>query len=396
MAGQTTLNNLELTRGFEILQAQVNDLSNRLSAAIPEIENNLKTATVETKSLYDSIRSDILPITDNFGTLQLSVEEIGVRAKAEYQKIDQLGINTLDKINAVSNDVQLKMDKINADVVQLTQGFTQWSQQDGVKAQAQVARDVKADLISAKLEEIIQEVGHHKRVTDNNYQQQQMQLATAMNVAANQTGGGGGSGSKGEPLATNRLMADEPKLDGSEDKLAIEDWFNSVLMKVNLVYPGAQAILEWAATQPQEITYHDISSRADAGLANTVGIQRFVYLRCKTKLTAANHLKPLNSDQGLEAWRVLRKELLGIDGPRQEEEFNAIADLPKLKLAEMSRFDNLYVRWESELKKHELVNREYVIGKFKKQIVYKSLPDEFQKYVDAEVAKGQLQSYEES
>ena len=122
----------------------------------------------------------------------------------------------------------------------------------------------------------------------------------------------------------------------------------------------------------------------------------FVYLKCKTKLTAANHLKPLNSDQGLEAWRVLRKELLGIDGPRQEEEFNAIADLPKLKLAEMSRFDNLYVRWESKLKKHELVNREYFIRKFRKrQIVYKSLPDEFQKYVDAEVAKGQLQTYEE-
>ena len=59
---------------------------------------------------------------------------------------------------------------MNAEVAQLTQGFTQWSQQDGVKAQAQVAKDVKIDLISAKIEEVIQEVGHHKRVTDNNYQ----------------------------------------------------------------------------------------------------------------------------------------------------------------------------------------------------------------------------------
>ena len=271
-----TMNNMELTRGFEALQAQVNDLSTRLATAIPEIENSLKVATTETKSLYDSIRSDILPITDNFGPLQLTVEEIGVRATAEYKKIDQLGINTLDKINAVSNDMQQKLDKMNADVAQLTQGFTQWTQDDGVKAQANVARDVKTDLISAKLEEIIQVVGHHKRVTENNYQQQQMQLATAMNVAANQTGSSG-SGSKSEPLATNRLMADEPKLDGSEDKLVIEDWFNSVLMKVNLVYPGAQSLLEWAGTQPTEITYHDISKRANAGLANTVGIQMFVY-----------------------------------------------------------------------------------------------------------------------
>ena len=59
--------------------------------------------------------------------------------------------------------------------------------------------------------------------------------------------------------------------------MAIEDWFNSVLMKVNLVDPGAQAILGWAGANPHEITYHDISSRADAGLANTVGIQMFVY-----------------------------------------------------------------------------------------------------------------------
>ena len=62
-----------------------------------------------------------------------------------------------------------------------------------------------------------------------------MQLATAMNVAANSTGGGG-SASKNEPLATNRLLADEPKPNGSEDKLVIEEWLNSVLMKVNLVY----------------------------------------------------------------------------------------------------------------------------------------------------------------
>ena len=67
-----------------------------------------------------------------------------------------------------------------------------------------------------------------------------------------------------------------------------------------------------------------------------------------------------------------------------------------MKLSEISRFDNLYVRWESELKRHEAVNREYFIGKYRKrQIGYKSLPDEFQKSVDAEVAKGQLQTYEE-
>ena len=107
-------------------------------------------------------------------------------------------------------------------------------------------------------------------------------------------------------------------------------------------------------------------------------------------------MKPISSEKGLEAWRILKKELMGRDGPRQEEELNAIADLPKLKASDMQRFDNLYVRWEAELKKHEAISREYFIGKFRKrQIVYRSLPDEIQKAVDAEVAKNQLQSYEE-
>ena len=87
---------------------------------------------------------------------------------------------------------------------------------------------------------------------------------------------------------------------------------------------------------------------------------------------------------------------MGLDGPRQEEEFNAIADLPRLKLSDMAKFENLIVRWESELNRHEAVNREYFIGKSRKrQIVYKSLPDEVQKSIDAEVAKGQLQEYDD-
>ena len=92
----------------------------------------------------------------------------------------------------------------------------------------------------------------------------------------------------------------------------------------------------------------------------------------------------------------MRKERMGLDGPRQEEELNAIADLQRLKLSDMSKFENLIVRWDSEHKRQEAVNREYFIGKFRKrQIVYKSLPDEVQKSVDAEVAKGQLQEYDD-
>ena len=178
--------------------------------------------------------------------------------------------------------------------------------------------------------------------------------------------------------------------------MVLEDWFELISVKINLVHPGAKAIIDWAGSHPTEITSTDISQRMDAALSTKLSLELYVLLKVKTQLTAGNHLKPISSERGLEAWRVLRRELMGREGPRQEEEFNAIAELPKLKSADMAKFDNLFVRWESELKKHETVSSDYVIGKYRRrQIVYKALPDEIQTAVDAEVAKGQIASYEE-
>ena len=199
-----------------------------------------------------------------------------------------------------------------------------------------------------------------------------------------------------EPLATNKLVASEDKIEGVEDKQTLEDWFENVAMKVNLVYPGAKSILDWAASSATEITASEINRRGDSTLATMLSLQMYVFLKCKTKATASNHLKTLSSERGLEGWRILRKELMGVDGPRQEEEFNAIADLPSLKPADMAKFENLYIRWEAELKRHEAINREYFIGKFRKrQIVYKAMPGDVKESIDAEVAKGQLQTYED-
>lgn len=137
----------------------------------------------------------------------------------------------------------------------------------------------------------------------------------------------------------------------------------------------------------QEITANEIPRRADSTFAADVPMQMYVVLRCKTRL-ARNFSAQIKD----EAWRVARKLLFGIDGPRQEEEVHAIADLLKFGLAALSRLDSQYVRWESELKTRGLVNRSYVISK---RGTCKSspnpLPNGFQQIIEAEVAKGQLQ-----
>ena len=268
-------------------------------------------------------------------------------------------------------------------------------QKIGVDSQSRVEMEVKSDQIGAKLDALMLEVEYAKKTQDHNYQTTQMQIATAISTASTGSGMATSSGSR-EPLATHKLMMGEGKINGSESSAVLDDWFELIAMKVNLIYPGGKAILDWCSDHEGEIKASDIQSRGDSGLAAKLSMEIYVFLKLKTELAAANHLKPIAADRGLEAWRKLRRELLGKDGARQEEEFNAVADLPKLKLTDMSNFDNLYVRWESELRKHEAISREYFIGKYRKrQIVYKSLPDEIQKSVDVEVGKKQLQTYED-
>lgn len=76
-----------------------------------------------------------------------------------------------------------------------------------------------------------------------------MQIATAINASASMTGESA-TGPKNEPLATRRLLSDELKLDSGEDNMGIEDWLSSAFMKVNVIYPGAQCILEWTGYNP--------------------------------------------------------------------------------------------------------------------------------------------------
>ena len=124
-----------------------------------------------------------------------------------------------------------------------------------------------------------------------------MQLATATS-AASAPGTSSPSSSRQEPLTTHRLLVSENKIDGNEPVAVLEDWFDLIAMKTNLIYPGAQAILDWAGAEPSEITGHSIASRMDGALATKLSLEMCVLLKCKTEPTAGNHLKPISSERG--------------------------------------------------------------------------------------------------
>ena len=107
-------------------------------------------------------------------------------------------------------------------------------------------------------------------------------------------------------------------------------------------------------------------------------------------------MKPLQSTDGLEAWRLIRINLSKKDGQRSQAEYDVLTALPKLKSSDMLGLSNLLVRWEAELTRFEVIDVGYALGKFQRRnIIYRALPDEIQRDVDKEVAKGQLGTYEE-
>ena len=94
----------------------------------------------------------------------------------------------------------------------------------------------------------------------------------------------------------------EDKIEGTEDKQVLEDWFEGVAMKVSLIYIGAKAILDWAAANATEITPSEISRRSEICLAKMLSLQLYAFLKSKNNTSDANHLKTLSSLR--EVWKV--------------------------------------------------------------------------------------------
>ena len=164
----------------------------------------------------------------------------------------------------------------------------QMAQKFGVDSQSRVEMEVKNDQIGAKLDALMIEVEYAKKTQDNNYQTTQMQIATAISTMSSGPGMATNSGSR-EPLATHKLMVGEAKINGSESSAVLDDWFELIAMKVNLIYPGGKAILDWCSDHEGEIKASDIQSRGDSGLAAKLSMEIYVFLKLKTELAAANH-----------------------------------------------------------------------------------------------------------
>ena len=279
MAAQTW-NNLELTRAIQMLQGQISDLETLLSANIPKVEQDVAQTRAAAESMFAALRAEVQPEVDKIGPIMTTMSNLQDQITAERVRIDGAESTYAGLANG-RIEYEGKINQLVADAGQLSDTVQAGTNQIGIESQSRVNMDSKIDFVSNKLEQLVHDHEHLKRVEETHDASQQMQIATVQGNQDKGSGssGGGGMGSR-EPLATNKLVVSEDKIEGVEDKQTLEDWFENVATKVNLVYPGAKAILGWAASNATEITASEINSRGDSSLATMLSLQMYVFLKC--------------------------------------------------------------------------------------------------------------------
>ena len=206
-ATAAVMNNMELSRAVEMINAQITDLSNKLASAIPEIDQKISDSESDIKMMFNAMKQEVQPLLGNLEPMQLQIKSLD-------QKLEALGGNTFQRMDSLTKDIENRMSSFEATMSATRDTLHQTASKIGVDARAKARLDAKVDSISSSIENMSLDFEHQKRVEENHYQQTQMQLATAMTVSP--TPGSHGPPKKQDPLATHRRLVPEAKISGSE------------------------------------------------------------------------------------------------------------------------------------------------------------------------------------
>ena len=229
----------------------------------------------------------------------------------------------------------------------------------------------------------------------------QGQIGTLLATQGQRPFGGGGGGSAGggdqRPLVTNRLFDNLSRLSGNEDHGVMDDWYNEVERNFELLIPHSAQILDWAARNPEPITFTTMTEQQNATMVLRVSRELFALLMNKTEDKAKSHVKMLTPQDGLEAWRMVKVSLNRRDGQRLQAEFDALTtQLKPVTMSELKNLTTLLAKWEKELRDFENLDKEYKVGTFqRRQIIYKILPDEVKRMVTYQQGMGSLKEYDD-
>ena len=229
-----------------------------------------------------------------------------------------------------------------------------------------------------------------KRTNDLNYAQIQGQLATAMSSRATSSASFGGAKTE-DQQATHKLLANVARISGSETYKALDDWYAETKVNTDLIIPGSKLILDWAEQMHEEITQQHITSRQDSLIASRLTKELYAFRLAKTEPggDARAQVIPLDSWEGLEAWRKIRKNLAYKDAKRLEDEYGVCTKLTPNGMNDLNHFNTLLSKLQADTKQFEKIDAAYAIGKFQRMnSIASALPKEIQKCDQSRESQG--------
>ena len=167
------------------------------------------------------------------------------------------------------------------------------------------------------MQQVITNMGHElaskKTSSDSRCASTQSQVAT-IHASASATSSSGSGRKQGEPIVRHKLMLNKTLLSGEEDYDGFDEWYADMADDFEMILPGSEVIMQNAEKRSSPMTINDIMSLNNSALGLTTSRELFQVLKKKTTGQARTHLKALNQNERLEAWRLIRVNLCRKDG----------------------------------------------------------------------------------
>ena len=291
--------NAALTRELAQVTADLAEISRRLNMFTPEV--NDKLIAVETKATR--VENKLVEIDDKLERYLTPLVEatLPVKLASTDSKIEEL----VKVVQEVKASVKALGDAANAATGRLDAQATEMSPIKMSMASVEpTIRQAKEDI-----QKMRDEVTRNHQIGETRYAEQQGQLAV---MQMQQGGGQTGSGPRStDPLVTHKLIIGKDKITGDEEFTVIDSWIKELETDLEIILPGAKAIMVQAQKSQHIIDSPQLLSHANAALATKISRELYVIF---TKKTVANtkarfDVQNLNENQILEALRLIRLNL---------------------------------------------------------------------------------------
>ena len=371
----TAKGNDQLTIELNQLTNRVQGLADKLESMMPEVRDKIVACETTTSEMSSRLQELVNPI------LQADL--------INKNKIISDQMNIINGLLAEANTTMAQHRQ------SLEEARTKVESFDSVKTVVG-GLDVSVKNLQAEALRVANESMTTKTESDRQYSEMQQQIIVVSSQSANSSGIASG-GRSNEPFVTHKLIMGKDKISGDEEFTVIDGWINELYTDLEIIMPGAKAIMKESEVHKQVIDEPALMRHANSAMATKLSRELYVILSKKTtpNSKARFKLNGLTENQGLEALRRIRLNLCKREGPRLQDEYEASTTLPKIKESDMSNLQTLLRRWESEIEKFEALDPGYALGIFQRRnMVYRALSESCQKEIDNEVGKGELTNYE--